>query len=344
MTELEKRYNEVSHEMVEKFEDCLGYPEDTLVKLFHLGRKIRGLGNDGMETGAETPYEVLEPLMREYVGLADGLEKTRPMPERIYLWPEGKIPQLTEYTENDGSFNHDPDFVPYMYEVLLPEDVTPKGAVILCAGGDHGDCVLQEAYGDLEYFLSRRYQCFILLNRVNKRPWNAQDVGADVARAIRIIRRDAAKYRIDADKVAFAGFSNGGLTGEDCIEYYSGDQKMTDWYPDYEPDELDEYYGAPDAFLCVYGPRYVNGPFKWEGVKYPPTFFAIGREDRALDNFNYVYPQLLEHKVPVEIHTYAAVPHGQAGVRLLGETRYDNFMTWVDLADAFLCDVFGIER
>ena len=117
---------------------------------------------------------------------------------------------------------------------------------------------------------------------------------------------------------------------------------MTDYYPDYQPDELDGYYGSPDAFLCVYGPRFVGAEFDWTGVVYPPTFYAIGRKDTAVDNMNYAYPTLLAHNVPVEVHTFAGVPHGQAGVELLdGMIKYPNFQMWVPLADYFLMDLFG---
>ncbi|MBR6321230.1 MAG: hypothetical protein IKR59_00045, partial [Lachnospiraceae bacterium] len=74
------------------------------------------------------------------------------------------------------------------------------------------------------------------------------------------------------------------------------------------------------------------------GVEYPPVFYAVGREDTALDNFNYVYPDLRAHNVPVEIHTFAGVPHGKAGTILIDDD-YPNFDLWVPLADAFLQDL-----
>ena len=117
---------------------------------------------------------------------------------------------------------------------------------------------------------------------------------------------------------------------------------MTDWYPDYTPDALDEVYGAPDAFLCIYGPRHAGTPFDYEKVAYPPTFYAVGREDFALQNLYQLLPLQIEHGVEVEIHTFAGVPHGQAGNRLVvGKNLYPNFELWLPLADAFIQNVFG---
>lgn len=69
-----------------------------------------------------------------------------------------------------------------MYEFLLPEKVQPKGAVILCAGGDHGDCVIHEAYQSCLDFNRLGYQSFQLLNRTNMMPYTGQECGADAAR------------------------------------------------------------------------------------------------------------------------------------------------------------------
>lgn len=76
----------------------------------------------------------------------------------------------------------------------------------------------------------------------------------------------------------------------------------------------------------------------------PPVFFAVGREDSALDNLNAVLPDLLAHGVETEVHTFAGVPHGQGGITIVGEKTYPNFQLWLQLADVFLQDVFQRQR
>lgn len=333
MQELRAVFGKDAHLAVTCYEDVLCYPEEDVIELCWMERRVR----------AAADKEERAALIKAFAAKRDSLQRKPDAPERVYLWPEGKIPTLTDYTDNsDYRYNHDPDYVPYLYEVLVPENVTPRGLIVFCAGGDHGDAVLHEAYQSCKDFNALGYQAILLLNRTNSCPWNPIDAAADASRAVRYARKNAERFRVAANQIAFAGFSNGGITGENCIRYFSGEKKMTDYYADYQPDELDAYYGAPDAFLCVYGPRFVGAEFDFTGVVYPPVFFAIGRKDTALDNFNYTYPTLLEHGVTVEVHTFAGVPHGQAGVRVYdhGVAKYQNFELWIPLADAFLQDVY----
>ncbi len=159
----------LQHRSVAYFEDAPCYPIEKLVKLHGMRRAML---EEKEEAGK---WE----LAKEYDGFMDALEKLLDAPSRIYLWPEGNMPETGEYTENpDSRYNHDPDFRPYMYEFLLPEDVKPKGAVILCAGGDHGDCVIHEAYQSCLDFNKLGYQSFMLLNRTNMMPYTGQECGA----------------------------------------------------------------------------------------------------------------------------------------------------------------------
>lgn len=322
---------EVQHRSVTFFEDAPCYQVDKLVQLYEMRRRML----------AEKDGRKKWHLVGEYQAFMDEMKKRKDAPPRIYLWQNGNMPETGKYVENPKfRYNHDPDFKPYMYEFLLPEDIIPKGAVILCAGGDHGDCVIHEAFQSCFDFNRLGYQSFMLLNRTNRMPYTGQECGADVARLIRMIRKNAVRYRIKEDQVAFAGFSNGGLTGEECIRYYSGKQSVTDYFPEYIPDELDDYPGAPDAFLCIYGPRWKGTEIDYTGVAYPPTFFAVGMEDTAMENLHWTYQDLLAHGIRAEVHTFAGVPHGQAGVSILGNREYPNFELWLPLADAFMQRVY----
>lgn len=321
---------------VSLFEEFPDYPMDKLVELTKMAMEIEAL---------DTKEEILEklPAFRALRLETESLRKENPDINKVYLWEKGKIPCKTVYTQNvNWKYNHNPDFAPYMYEMLLPENITPKGAVIMCAGGDHGFTVLAEGYQTALDFNRLGYQCFVLLNRTNLNPWSGEEAGADAARAIRIIRANAEKYRIKENQIAYAGYSNGGLTGEACIQFYSGDQKVKDVFKDYEEDMYDDFSADMNAFLCIYGPRFAHETFDYTNVVYPKTFHALGLLDFNMPNINKLYPELVEQGVMVELHTFAGVPHGQAGSRLIdGFVRYPNFETWEALADAFLMQAFG---
>lgn len=314
------------------YEDPTRYPVEKLVALFKLQQQMMSAATPEARAAAKAEFKAAREAIRL---LPDA-------PERIYLWPEGGMPVQTEYTENPGyRYDHEPDFRPYLLEMLVPETVTPVGAVVTIAGGTHGAGTMNECYQIGLEFNALGYQCFILQCRPNMNPWNEYETGADAARALRIIRANAEKYRIAPDTVAMAGFSNGGITIDRCIEHFSGKQKVADYFPDYVPDELDAFYGAPDAYLCIYGPRHKGTVYNWDGVVYPPTFFAVGRLDTAMDNLHALYPDLLAHNVPLEVHTFAGHPHGYAGWKIIDGKGNPNFDLWVTHADAFLRDLFA---
>lgn len=320
------------HQAVPYFEDAPCYELKELLKVQQAFRKV---AYDSKTDELEKNLETLEALM-------NGLKPVENAPKRIYLWKKGNMPSLGTYTKNEGMrFNHDPEFEPYLYEILVDENVQPKGAVVVCAGGDHGDCTMHEGYQTCLDLRALGYQCFLLLNRTNHCPYDAKEAGADAARAIQYVRKNAKKYRVDENRVAFAGFSNGGLTAEACIQYFSGTQNIHQHFQSYVPEDLDQYYGAPDANLCIYGPRFKGETFDYTNVVYPPTFFAVGRDDSAMDNLNATLPDLMSHHVEVEVHTFAGVPHGQSGVTIYGENPYPHFQLWLPLADAFMQNVFA---
>lgn len=53
----------------------------------------------------------------------------------LYLWEEGNMPAVKQYTENNGNYADDPDFRPYMVTFPVPKDTEVKGAVLINVGG-----------------------------------------------------------------------------------------------------------------------------------------------------------------------------------------------------------------
>lgn len=332
--EVGELYKNEKWKAIPVYEEFMEYPLEDILDLYSCGPT---------SALAETQEKRMEMLDKYKTKISEMTKADHPQ-QPIFLWPEGRMPQKTVYTDNNGhKYIHNPGFVPRMYEVLVAEDITPKGAVICCAGGEQDDNVVPEGLGTAMELRDRGYQCFVLLNRVNGGPWCPEDVGADVARAIRFIRANADKYRIPSDRVAFAGFSNGGLTGEVNIQYYSKDQNMTDYYPDYVPDELDVLKGSPDAYICIYGPRFKGMDFEYDRAEYPPTFIAVGLEDHAaIPNLRWYWNDLMDHGITAEVHTFTGTPHGAAGLAYVkGYEPNPNFALWTELADHFMQNVYS---
>lgn len=315
------------------YEDPTRYPVQELIDLFKYQWNFR---KEGLTQEEKDAYKA------EFARRRDAIRPLENAPDRIYLWPEGKMPQETVYTENpDHLYDHEPDFKPYYLEMLVPEDKEVIGGIALVAGGTHGAGTINECYEVGLEFNELGYQCFILQCRPNMSPWSRLDTATDAARCFRMIRANAEKYRLNPDHLAYAGFSNGGVTGDSCIEYYSDHQTPADYYEGYEKDELDAFYGAPNAYLCVYGARHLGTKLSKEDFPYPPTFFAIGRKDfGCIANLGGLLPWLQAKDVPVEIHTFAGHPHGYAGWKIIDGKGDYNFDLWITHADVFLRDLF----
>ena len=315
------------------FSDATLYSVDDLRVLFLLQEKV---------FTSKTEKE-MEDRIRVFELFRDSIQPLKNGFKRNYLWPEGKIPSHTPYTENPGyKWLRGPDFAPYFIEVLLPENVTPKGAVITIAGAQQGPNNLHESYQICLDFQALGYQCFLLNSRPNACPWSAVESGADVARCVRIIRSRAKEYRIDPRHIAVMGMSNGGIAGENCVLYFSGDQKMTDHFPEYVPDELDALPGCQDVFLCIYGARHAGTPVDHSRMQYPPTFYATGLEDKqGIINLNTVLMDHFQLGTRLEIHTYAGHPHGFAGMSIIDGKGRPDFDSWVKHADVFMQDTYA---
>ncbi len=322
-----------AHEAVKIYEDCVCYPREELVRLYKKEEELRAIQD----------LEELKARVHEFGEVIESVGATRyECPhERIVLWKKGNMPRETEYTDNSElRYTHDPDYEPFMYEMLLAEDAAPKGAILMSAGGDHGSNILLECYQASLEMNELGYQCFIVMNRPNANPWSGKEAGADVARAIQYVRANAGKYRVDPAHIAFAGYSNGGLTGEHLIQHFSGGRTIGSAFPDYVPDELDAFSGCPDAFLCVYGPRFVGEPFDWEGVEYPPTIVIVGEKDFNIPNIAPYAEDLRSHGVTVEMHTFINCPHGGVGNAILGHVPHPNYYQWRTLCDAFMTELW----
>lgn len=256
---------------------------------------------------------------------------------RIYLWPKGQVPSVTEYTENTGYMYADwPEFEPYMMEMLLDEGVEAKGAVILAAGGSHiFRSNVEETYEVALALNERGYQCFIVNYRVD--PYTLDESGLDVARAVRYVRANAESYGIEEDEIACAGFSAGGSVISNTLDKYTGDVNASVLVDGYTPDELDAVSADVNAYLSVYA-NYGAESMNIETA--PPTFFIIGGAD-GWESVSECFDAVRDSGKFTEIHTFAGVPHGFGAGTHADGTVYENAATWTILADSFMQEVYA---
>lgn len=250
----------------------------------------------------------------------------------INLWHEGNIPTTTNYTQNNGNYFDDPDFMPYMTEYPVPDGIEVKGAVLINPGGAFQFRAERPEGSDVAEALSNLgYKCFVVHYRV--RPYTMQEGALDLARAVRYVRNHSEEYGIDEDNIAIIGFSAGGiLCGEEILNF-DGLTNGTELDSSYVPDELDNVSADVKAvgFIYSFYGRLANASTDVElfrNSNLPPAFFAYGTENPFYSEMNACVDALEEAGTEVERHVFEGAPHGfGAGSSNSNWTGY--FDTWL---------------
>lgn len=188
--------------------------------------------------------------------------------------------------------------------------------VVICPGGAYQVLAWQHEGVQLaEWFNSIGVTAFILKYRVPRRipdkiHWEPMQ---DVQRAIRVVRRDADKFKIANDRIGVLGFSAGGhLTVMAGVQYDT---------PCYEQvDEADSLSARPD-FICPIYAAYLGdgysdakpelGSLVKVTAQTPPAFMAVTWDDKFRGAQSaLLFAKLKEHGVPAEFHGYSKGGHG----------------------------------
>ena len=234
--------------------------------------------------------------------------------QTLYLWEEGNMPKVTEYTENNGNYADDPDFRPYLVSYPARDGVEVKGAILINAGGAFQFRSNQYEGEPVAKALSELgYQCFVVNYRL--RPYTQEEGALDLARAVRFVRSHAEEYAIDPQDIAVMGFSAGGILAGEMLLNYDGDVNGSALSPDYIPDQLDQVSAdaaAAGMIYSFYGRLSVasNDVEKFAESDLPPTYFCYGTRDPFVGEFEKCIEALEQTGVLVETNVLEGMPHG----------------------------------
>ncbi len=239
--------------------------------------------------------------------------------EEPRLDSNGKITGIRKVTE------------PTLKVFLAANNNSKNAAVIICPGGGYA-LLSHEKEGDkvAEWFQSIGVSAFVLKYRL---PSDAimkdKSIGPlqDAQEAMRVLRRNAEKWNLDAGKIGIVGFSAGGHLAATLSTHYN----------DKVYDSTDDLSARPDFSILIYPVISMEDGITHNGskesllgknasseliAKYsnekqiddatPKAFLVHATDDKAVpveNSINY-YLALKQHKVPAEMHLYENGGHG----------------------------------
>jgi acetyl esterase/lipase len=271
--------------------------------------------------------------------------------QEIPLYP-GTIPNAREVPDpeqvqerKDGRRAFKLTAIPTL-TIYQPEN--PNGqAVVVCPGGGYIKTVFdKEGTQVAQRLIEEGITVFVLKYRIPQDETNVDKSLAplqDAQQAIRYLRQQAEKYKLNPDKIGIMGFSAGGHLASSVATHF---HKMAD------PNELDTTSVRPSFAILIYpvisftdklthsGSRehlIGENPHEADILKWsnelqvssdtPPSFLVHAADDQVVPVGNSLayYSACVEHGVAAEMHLY---PHGGHGFGLHNQTTEG---AWIEL-------------
>lgn len=307
------------------------YRDETLQAIVDMTPNAQHLEGAGTRNSSATLEEVQTwvDLINKQYGCLGADSTTATMEGTVELWKHGNIPGFKNNVNNSDG----PDFMPNMLVYTVPENVQPKGAVMICPGGAFAFRSMQnEGYDIADMLVPMGYQCFIVNYRIN--PYSMQASATDLQRAIRYVRAHADDYRINPENIALVGFSAGGILNGEVLLHWSGLSNGTVLDASYCPDELDEVPVSACAVGMIYSfygrlSVSMNNVEILRTADLPPAFYCWGTRDGFAGQFTQNADAVEEAGCRVERKILQNYPHGygSGGSTSVWGADFDAFLT-----------------
>ena len=271
--------------------------------------------------------------------------------EEIKLWPTGApgsegitAPEVSKpsvspkYAGLPGNFTV--THYPSIYVFLAPKETANGASVIVAPGGGHTQLVIEkEGWEIADWLNAQGISAFVLKYRLAKAAGSKytlpDQVYADAARAVRMVRSHAGEWSLDAKRIGFMGFSAGGeVAGMIETKFDAGKQDAED--------PVERVSSRPDFNVLVY-PWYRPGAMKADApplfpvpADAPPAFLVCADDDRShVEPTVKFYLELEAQHIPAEMHIYA---HGGHGFGMRPTRKPLPVMSWPDRLKEWLAD------
>ncbi|MDD3212063.1 MAG: alpha/beta hydrolase [Eubacteriales bacterium] len=235
-------------------------------------------------------------------------------------------------------------YQPMLYAYLLDESPELPGnavrpVVIICPGGGYRFKSDREAEPIAMRLLAAGIHAFVLQYSVA--PSRYPSAALELAAAVRLVRRNADEFSVDANQISVMGFSAGGhlcatlgtLWDEPVFSHLFGTEQGKDWRPDgmllcYPVITMGEYTheGSRDNLLGMNASRTMVDALSLEkrvSPMTPPVFLwhTVDDETVLVENSMLFAAALRKVGIPFEMHLYE---NGTHGLSLCDETTAED--------------------
>ena len=214
--------------------------------------------------------------------------------------------------------------------IFIPEK--PNGtSIIICPGGGYQYLAInKEGYKTAEWLNTLGITVFVLKYRLpNEKIMQNKSIGPlqDAQEAVRFIRRNADKYKLNAEKIGVLGYSAGGhLAASLSTKYneiiYQNNENISAKpnfslliYPVISMTNEITHKGSQNKLIGPNANDELINQFSTEKLitsETPPTFIVHANDDKTVsieNSLNY-YLGLKKHNVISELHCYQTGGHG----------------------------------
>lgn len=277
--------------------------------------------------------------------------------EFIPLWPDGQKPNWNGNVVTDSLYNERIWRVgtPGMYAFLVPKGENKGTTVLICPGGGYERLsYLYNGFNFAKWFNAHGINAFVLLYRLpHQTDLKNGQIGplTDAQRAVKLLKANAAKWSLAADKIGVMGVSAGGHVATTLATYPTDVSAIRD--------SLDGVSSRPH-FMILLSPVVTMGAYAHKGskklfmgadttaatvrrfsseqqvtVNTPPTFLVHAQNDSSVNvrNSLYFFNALIEKGVQASLHVF---PQGGHGIGLSDNPGSTDL--WLDLLYRWLVE------
>lgn len=242
----------------------------------------------------------------------------------IKLWNNKKAPHSNEETKDEnrnksGHFYNTSQTVLYLYKADKKK-ATGQGVVICPGGGYSAVCIEREGFALAEYFQSIGVTAIVLKYRLPN--YGHKEVPLeDAQEALRYMRKNGKKWKVDPAKVGIAGSSAGGHLAAYTSTFTPDEEKPAFtvlFYPVISGESCMTHQGTFDRLLGKHHAPYLREQYSLNNCvspTTPPTILLLSNNDGTVPPISSVlyYKALKHYGVKAAMHIYPEGGHGWVG-------------------------------